>query len=184
MAKERRKPSRAYFKLMHLDKKYGIIRPGYRILDLGSAPGGWVHYELECVGEAGLVLSVDLNDYQLPPRPNLTFLRADILKLSTSDLLVQLGGRADLVASDVAPRLSGIREMDMARHYELTEGALRIARSTLSSNGWFIVKLFMSEEFKGFSLKLRSMFESVHFDKPVSSRKESGELYAVCRRPL
>lgn len=184
LAKERNKPSRAYFKLMHLDRRYGIIRSGFRIVDLGSAPGGWVHYELERVGEAGIVVSVDLDEYQKPHTRNLVFLQADILRLDASDLLMQLGGKADVVASDAAPHLSGIREVDMARHYELAEAALRIAKLTLSDNGWFMVKLFMSEEFRRFAFKLKTTFGSVNFDKPQSSRKESGELYAVCRRLL
>jgi 23S rRNA (uridine2552-2'-O)-methyltransferase len=180
LARQRGKPSRAYFKLLHLNRKYGFLGSGSRVVDLGSSPGGWASYVLGVVGPAGRLVAVDVDDLNLTPRPNLLFVRKDIFDLRADELKDALGGEADVVLSDVAPRFTGIRSVDMARHYDLAEKALELAVGTLVTNGWFIVKLFMCAELKEYTVKLKKRFVEVRVDKPPSSRSTSSELYAVC----
>ncbi|MEM0271073.1 MAG: RlmE family RNA methyltransferase [Thermoprotei archaeon] len=175
-------PSRAYFKLAHLNKKHSFLARGSRVVDLGSSPGGWVSYELSVVGETGRVVAVDVDELKITPSPNLVFIQKDIFEVEPNNLITALGGMANVFVSDLAPRFTGIRSVDMARHYELISRALELSTQTLRENGWFIVKLFMSAEIHEFIRDLRTRFASVKIEKPQSSRSSSSEVYAVCRQ--
>lgn len=180
LAKRLGQPSRAFFKLAQINRKYRFLDRGRRVIDFGSSPGGWVGYELERVQPDGRVVAVDLQDIRLK-HPLLVFLKRDVFELSPQELLEALGGRADVVLSDLAPHFTGIRSVDMARHFDLATRALELATQTMNPQGWFLVKLFMSQDAAGFIRKLNQTFESVKIEKPPSSRSTSSEIYAVCR---
>lgn len=182
LAKKLGEPSRAYFKIKQIDFKYKLFGPGMVVVDLGSSPGGWVNYELNRVAPNGRVIAVDLTELRVNTRPGLIFLKKDALQLSSEELLKEAGSSVDVFLSDMAPRFSGIATVDMARHYELAAKALELAESTLVNQGWFVVKLFVSEDFKPFLDALKKSFASVKVDKPDSSRRNSNEVYAVCRK--
>lgn len=180
LAKRMGQPSRAYFKILQLNRKHGFLRRGARVIDLGSSPGGWVSYELRAVGPSGRVVAVDVQEVRLK-HPSLVFIKKDVFELGAQELLEALGGRADAVLSDLAPRFSGIRSLDVARQIELATRALEIATQTLATHGWFVVKLFMSPEAMEFVRRLRQTFQDTKLEKPPSSRPTSSEIYAVCR---
>ncbi|PSN84883.1 hypothetical protein B9Q02_08445 [Candidatus Marsarchaeota G1 archaeon BE_D] len=181
LAKSMNKPSRAYFKLRELDSKHALLKRGYKVIDLGSSPGGWVSYELERVGEEGLVFAIDKDELRIKPHNNLVFIKADILNTDLERLISSIGVKVDLVASDLAPSFTGIRSVDMARHYELAHKALELAQRTLGT-GNFVVKLFMSDEFYEFQKELIKTFEEVKIERLPATREKSSELYAVCKR--
>lgn len=180
LAKRLGQPSRAYFKLFELDRKYRLLGFGAKVIDLGSAPGGWVGYELKKVGSKGRVVAVDLRDLMIT-HPRLIFIKRDVFELKPQELLEALGDWADALLSDLAPNFTGIRSVDMARQIELANRALELALETLEPKGWFVVKLFMSPEATEMFRGLRNIFEWVKLEKPSSSRPSSSEVYAVCR---
>lgn len=180
LAKRLGQPSRAYFKLLELDRKHRFLGFGRRVIDLGSAPGGWVGYELKKVGSAGKVVAVDLKDLRVT-HPRLVFIKRDVFELEAQELVEALEGRADALLSDLAPNFTGIRSVDMARQIDLAKRALELATTTLKPQGWFVVKVFMSPEAMDMVRGLRNVFEWVKLEKPSSSRPSSSEVYAVCR---
>lgn len=182
LAKRFGKPSRAYFKIRQIDLKHKVFEPGMVVIDLGSSPGGWVSYELNKVAPQGRVVAVDLADLRVKTGPGLLFLKKDALQLSSKELLEKTGSAVDVFLSDMAPRFSGVTTVDMARHYELATKAFELADATLRKQGWFIVKLFISEDFKPFLGVLKRNFASVKIEKPDSSRRDSSEVYAVCKK--
>ncbi|PSN91947.1 hypothetical protein B9Q09_04770 [Candidatus Marsarchaeota G2 archaeon ECH_B_SAG-C16] len=182
LAKRLGVPSRAYFKLAQLNNKYGFLVRGSKVVDLGSSPGGWLSYELERVGQMGRVVAVDVDNIRVTSHGNLVFIQKDIFDLDPQELLGALGGRADVLLSDLAPRFTGIRSVDIARHYDLASRALGLSSQTLDSRGWFVIKLYMSPDVKEFVGMLRRRFENVKLEKPSSSRPSSSEVYAVCHK--
>jgi 23S rRNA (uridine2552-2'-O)-methyltransferase len=182
LAKRLGVPSRAYFKLAQLNNKYGFLASGARVIDLGSSPGGWLSYELEQVGQMGRIVAVDIDNIKVKSPENLVFIQKDIFNLDPNELLGALGGRANVFLSDLAPRFTGIRSVDIARHYDLALRALELSSQTLDSRGWLVIKLYMSPEVKEFVSMLRQRFERVKLEKPSSSRPSSSEVYAVCHK--
>jgi len=139
-AREQGLPSRAAFKIEELITRFRLVRPGARVIDLGCAPGGWLAILSQVVGESGRVVGIDL---AACPRigPNVETIVGDILNPAThSAVLEMLSGPADLVTSDLAPKLTGIKERDQARAAELIESALVIAQSTLRPGGAMVTK--------------------------------------------
>lgn len=156
-----------------------MIRRGQRILDLGAAPGGWAQYAAALVGPTGHVIAVDL----LPMKPleRVTFLQGDFSENDTLQQLTELmgGGGVDLVMSDMAPNISGVRSADQARAMCLAELAWDIARERLNPGGGLIAKLFHGEGFDEFVREVRQRFEMVKVRKPAASRAQSRETYLV-----
>lgn len=176
--------SRAAIKLEELDRLFSLLRPGQRVVDLGCWPGGWLQVCAERVGPRGRVVGVDVAETQEIERPNVVVLNADVY----DDGLVQrvreaLGGPADLLLSDLAPKLSGIAASDSARHAALVQRALELARVWLAPEGIFLAKLFMDAEYEGLIREIRATFAAVKSRKLDSTRKGSSELY-VCGRGL
>jgi len=181
LARRMGEPSRAYFKLLQLDKKHHFLSQAKRVIDLGSAPGGWLSYVLERVGSDGKVVAVDIQELRVRSSPNLVFIMKDVFEVCPQELLEELGGRPDVVLSDLAPRFTGIRSVDVARQSGLVEKALELATQTLVEKGWFVTKLFMSPEAMELVGRLKREFRAVSIEKPPSSRRGSSEIYAVCR---
>jgi len=173
--------ARSAYKLIELNEKDRLIRPGMRILDLGSAPGGWSQVAGKLVGARGRVLATDI--LPMDALPNVDFIQGDF----TEDVIVQqlldwLGGaKFDLIISDIAPNTTGIDSADAAKSIYLLELALDVARRTLKSHADFIAKMFQGSGSDQFLKELRTHFEKVMVRKPAASRKESREVYVVAK---
>ncbi len=167
--------SRAAFKLIELDKKFHFLRKGARVLDLGSAPGGWS----QVAAKAGaLVVAADV--LEMEPVPGVTFFQADLTDHATPALLQKaLGGPADLVMSDMAAPTTGHRETDHIRTMALVEIALEVAEESLKPGGAFVAKLFQGGAAGELLARLRKNFLTVKHVKPPASRSDSVELYLV-----
>jgi len=176
--------SRAAFKLAELDARDRLLRPGSTVLDLGAAPGGWSQVARERVGAGGTVVAVDL--LEMAPIAGVTFLRADLREAETQARIAALlpQGRADLVISDMAPNLTGIAVVDAAGCEAVVEVAIEVAVAVLKPQGALLVKLFHGAGFEPLVKKLRSTFRTLAVRKPLASRSESSETYAVARAPL
>lgn len=168
--------SRAAFKLLEVDAKDRILKPGMTVLDLGAAPGGWSQVAAERVGSRGKVVAVDLLE-QAPIR-NVNFLQGDFRAL---DLEAALGGKADVVLSDMMPNVTGVPLVDQARAAELLLDAIQLCRKVLKPNGVFLAKLFQGEAFDEVLRALKASFQTVAVRKPAASRGESREIYLLAR---
>jgi 23S rRNA (uridine2552-2'-O)-methyltransferase len=164
--------SRAAFKLLEIDKRESILKPGKTVLDLGAAPGGWSQVAAEKVRPGGKVTAVDL--LEIAPISGVTILKGDFRE-------VPLEGNADVVLSDVAPNLSGIPNVDQARLLQLAEAAIDVCRKVLKREGVFLLKAFHGEAFGEVRERLNKTFLNVKVVKPPASRGESAETYVVAR---
>jgi 23S rRNA (uridine2552-2'-O)-methyltransferase len=164
--------SRAAFKLLEIDSKEKLFRPGMTVIDLGAAPGGWSQVAAEKVKPGGRVIAIDL--LEIAPISGVTVLQGDFREVST-------GARADAVLSDLSPNLSGIANVDQARLLELAGAAIELCRKVLKPDGVFLVKAFHGEAFDELMTRLRGVFAKVKVVKPSGSRGESAETYVVAR---
>lgn len=170
--------SRAAYKLLEIDARDRLLKPGMRVLDLGAAPGGWSQVAAARVGRAGRVVACDL--LPMEPIPGVRVVHGDFAAPAVLDACLQeLDGRADLVLSDLAPNLSGVKAVDQARAMGLAELALDAAERVLRPGGALLVKLFQGEGTDAFQRELRSRFERVVVRKPEASRGRSAELYVL-----
>jgi 23S rRNA (uridine2552-2'-O)-methyltransferase len=181
-AKSEKYAARSIFKLQEIDDRFKIIKPGYKILDLGAAPGSWSQYASEKVGKTGRVLGIDLQPIKLT-LPNAAFVCADMRDLKLDEIMTenQIAPPFDVVLSDMAPKTTGIRVTDQTRSLELCELALATAERFLRPRGSFVCKLFHSEEFEQFRRTLRERFGRVEVLRPKSTRKESKEIFFIAR---
>ena len=176
--------SRAAYKLLEIDKRDHLLRPGSTVVDLGAAPGSWCQVALQKMKRQGRVLAIDL--LPIEPIPGVEALEGDF---TDPEALAWLearlaGGRVDLVMSDMAPNISGVALRDQARHYELCELALDFAENWLKPDGSFLVKVFQGVGFDDFRNAMRAAFEQVQIRKPEASRDRSTEVYLLGRRPM
>lgn len=180
-AREQGYRSRAAFKLLALQQRDRLLRPGQTVLDLGAAPGGWSQIAAELVGPAGCVVASDILDME--PLPGVTLIRGDFHDEAVLARVLEAlpGGRADLVLSDMAPNMSGCRDVDQPRAMLLAELAADCAARSLDNRGEFLVKVFQGEGFDPYVADLRTRFERVLIRKPDASRGRSREVYVLCR---
>ena len=173
--------SRSAYKLIELNEKDRLIKPGMRIMDLGSAPGGWSQVAGRLVGKKGRVLATDI--LPMDPVPNVDFIQGDFTdEAIVGQLLAWLdGGRFDLVISDIAPNLSGIDSADQAGSMYFLELALDIVRKTLKPGATFAAKMFQGSGSDDYVKELRKSFEKVLIRKPAASRAQSREVYIVAK---
>lgn len=171
--------SRASYKLLELNEKDKLIRPGMTVVDLGSAPGGWTQVAAELVGDKGRVVASDI--LPMAPVPGVSFIQGDFTEASVyEEILTSLGAeKADLVISDMAPNMSGVSAVDQPSAMYLVELALDMARNILKPEGAFAAKVFQGEGFEAYLADLRQSFQKVVSRKPHSSRARSRELYLV-----
>lgn len=168
--------SRAAFKLMELDDRFHLIRRGSRVVDLGAAPGGWSQVAVQ--RGAACVVGIDL--LPVDPVPGATILHGDFNdEIMAARLRDVLGGRADLVLSDMAPNTTGHNATDHLRIMGLAELALDFAIGALEPGGSFVAKVFQGGSEREALLRMRRHFAEVRHAKPPASRKESSELYVV-----
>lgn len=173
--------SRAAYKLLQIDAKDRLLKPGMTVVDLGATPGGWSQVAAKAVGPSGRVVAVDL--LELPPLPGVRFIHGDFHDPATwSALESTLAGRqVDIVLSDMAPNLSGVSVSDQARSVGLAELALDAALRLLAPGGSFLVKIFHGAGFDDFMKSLREHFDQVVARKPDASRGRSSETYLLAR---
>lgn len=173
--------SRASYKLIELNDKDKLIRPGMLVVDLGSAPGGWSQVAAKLVGAKGRVLATDI--LPMDPLPNVDFIQGDFTDEAVFNRLLDRldGAPVDLVMSDMAPNLSGIDSADQAASMYLVELALDMARRILKPKGDFVAKVFQGVGSDDFLRDLRTSFDKVAIRKPTSSRPRSREIYVVAK---
>src|SRR5512145_3090019 len=164
--------SRAAFKLLEIDSKEKLFRPGQTVIDLGAAPGGWSQVAAQKVGRGGRVIAIDL--LEIAPISGVTVLRGDFRHIA-----VETG--ADVVLSDLSPNMSGIANVDQARWLELAAAAVELCRKALKPDGVFVVKAFHGEAFDALMRRMKGFFSKVKVAKPSASRGESAETYVVAR---
>ena len=173
--------SRAAFKLIEIDDKYHFLKPGITVVDLGAAPGGWSQVAAKRVGAAngkGRIVAIDL--LEMPEIPGVDFAQLDFLADDApAKLLAMMGGRADVVLSDMAPNTTGHRKTDQLRILGLVEGAVAIAAEVLNPGGTFVAKVFQSGADATLMTELKRDFATVKHVKPASSRKDSSERYVL-----
>ena len=171
--------SRAAYKLIEIAKRDRLARPGDDVVDLGAAPGGWAQVLAERVGRSGRVIAVDL--LEIAPIPGVTIVRGDFQEEAVLRRLEDaLGGKKlDLVVSDMAPNLSGVRATDQVRSIRLCELALDFARIYLNPKGAFVVKVFQGAGYPEFLAAMRGVFIDVSSRKPGASRSGSSEMFLL-----
>lgn len=171
--------SRAVYKLMEIDRRYQLLRPGQIVIDLGAAPGSWAEYAQRQVGASGQILAVDAID--MSPLAGVTFIRGDIADSGVLDLLTQAlaDTAADLVISDMAPNISGEPVVDQARMLALGERVLEVTTQTLRDGGQLLVKAFQGEAFASLRDAMQPYFDKIHTCKPQASRSRSREIYLL-----
>lgn len=181
-AKRRGYRSRAAFKLIEMDDKYRLLKPGITVLDLGAAPGGWSQIAAERVGSVegkGQVLAVDLGPIE--PLPGVEVLAQDVsAEEAPAVIRASLkGGRADVVMSDMASPATGHRSTDHLRVVALVEAALDLAEGVLKPGGTFLAKVFQGGAGQELMTRLKRSFAKVQHVKPKASRQESPEVYVL-----
>ncbi len=169
--------ARAVYKLGEIDDKHHIFDGGHRVLDLGCAPGSWLQYARQRIGDRAVLVGLDRGPLQHPPTGS-RILVGDVMTIDIKELLGDLPA-FDIVLSDMAPDTSGIRHLDQARSEALFERALEIACAVLAPGGNFVGKLFQGPDFKKLSDQVRSLFEVGKTAKPESSRQISIEQYVI-----
>ncbi|MGD9764046.1 MAG: RlmE family RNA methyltransferase [Candidatus Binatia bacterium] len=174
--------SRAAYKLLELSRRYELIKRGDHVVDLGAWPGGWLQVAAQLTGPPGRVLGVDLQPITPLGQAYVSTIVGDVREPQVQEeLRAAAGGRIDVVLSDLAPKLSGVRDRDIARSTELAEQAFDIARRLLSAGGRFLLKVFTAQETDALAAAARQSFAVVKLTKPEASRKASSELYLVCK---
>jgi 23S rRNA (uridine2552-2'-O)-methyltransferase len=172
--------SRAVYKLIELQQKDKLLKPGMFVLDLGAAPGGWSEYVSQFGGPKGRLIAIDI--LPIDPIAGVEIIQGDFTEADTLEQVLDLVDRqpVDLVLSDMAPNLSGVDSVDQPRSMYLGELAFELAKSCLAKDGQFVVKLFQGEGYEALISSFKSIFKSVKYRKPDASRARSREIYAVC----
>jgi 23S rRNA (uridine2552-2'-O)-methyltransferase len=163
------------YKLEEIDRRIDLFEKGQRVLDLGASPGSWTLYAARRVGPGGYVLGVDLHDPEVTLPAQAEFRVLDAFSVEPDEL----GGRFDVVISDMAPKTSGQRHADQYRSYELFVRALEVANAVLQPGGKFVGKIFQGAEFDQARNQAREVFEKVRVIRPKATRDESYELFLV-----
>ncbi len=175
--------SRAIYKLIEIDKKDRLVKPGMTIIDLGAAPGGWSEYCVKKLGKNGTMIALDI--LPMEPIDGVRIIQGDFREDAVFEELMAVMNAsgesrlADLVISDMAPNISGMGSVDMPRAYYLCELALDLAQQVLKPGGGLLVKLFQGEGFEAYNKALKASFSKVVMRKPKASRARSREVYAL-----
>ena len=173
--------ARSVYKLQEMQKRYRLLQPGYRVLDLGCAPGSWLQFAAQVVGPKGHVLGLDLKPVNLKLPGQARSIVADIFELN-DEIREMLQPGFHAVLSDMAPATTGHRHVDAARSLRLCERALALARTHLRVDGGrFVCKIFQGPDTPLFIDTVKQHFSRCHIYKPQSSRKASREIYVIGR---
>ncbi len=185
--------ARSVYKLQELDKRFSLFRRGDVVLDLGCAPGSWLQYIARAVGKKGLVLGYDIAEPSISLSPHVRAFQEDVALLTSEGIEAQrleaeqasgLKGsrRFDVVASDMAPKLTGIRDADQAKSIALATHALNLAEDLLPEGKAFIAKVFQGRDTDAFLNRIRARFGPVKLIRPEATREGSREAFVFSRR--
>jgi 23S rRNA (uridine2552-2'-O)-methyltransferase len=171
--------SRASYKLLEVQEKYKLIRPGMSVIDLGAAPGGWSQVTSRLIGGQGRLIASDI--LEMDSIPDVTFIQGDFTQDAVLAQILEAVGNShvDLVISDMAPNMSGTPAVDMPKAMFLCELALDLAARVLKPGGNFLIKIFQGEGFDAYLKDARLKFDKVQMIKPDSSRDSSREQYLL-----
>ena len=170
--------ARAVYKLKEVDDKYHLLREGQRVLDLGCSPGSWLQYIASRTGPQGLVVGVDVNRPKIEVAPPLYFVQGEIASLDLATITA-LSPVFDVVVSDLAPKTTGLRQVDQQRSLELACLAWEWARQLLRRGGHFLVKVFEGPDTHALAAVLKANFSLCRPVKPAGSRPASREIYLL-----
>lgn len=173
--------SRASYKLLELDRRDRLFKPGMCVVDLGAAPGGWSQVAADKVGHRGRVIASDI--LPMDAIAGVDFAQGDFTEETVMTVILEMIGEnpVDLVISDMAPNMSGMKAVDQPRAMYLTELAVDFAQQVLKPGGSFVAKVFHGEGFDSLLMALRQCFQKVQARKPEASRSRSREVYLVAR---
>jgi len=186
LAKKEGYPARSVYKLKEIDEKYKIIKKNSRVLDLGSAPGSWLLYISQKVGDKGKVIGVDIEETKIPKKANIVFIKRSVFDLVKEDksssspvVRLRLARVFDAVVSDLSPKTSGVKFLDSGKSLEMAEKSFEIAKSVLLPGGNFVCKIFENEESCEFLKKVKNYFDFAKRFKPRAVIKKSREFYII-----
>ena len=171
--------SRAIYKLIEIQEKDHLLKPGMTVIDLGAAPGGWTEYAVKLLGKKGRMIALDI--LPMEPIEGVHIIQGDFREEEALNDLMEVIGKdkADLVFSDMAPNISGMDVVDIPRAYYLAELTLDLSQHVLKKGGGMLVKLFQGEGFNEYHKVLKENFTQVVVRKPKASRARSREIYAL-----
>lgn len=174
--------SRAVYKLLEIDDKDKLLKPGMTVVDLGAAPGGWSELLSKRVGGSGRLFALDI--LPMDALGDVTFIEGDFTEQAVYDRLIkELGGKwVDLVISDMAPNTSGMKAVDQPKMMYLAELALEFAQTVLKPGGTFLTKVFTGEGVDEYKKELRQHFAKIIVRKPKASRSRSSEIYLLAKQ--
>ncbi len=173
--------SRAAYKLHELAHKDQLIRPGAAVLDLGASPGGWSQVAVEMAGPRGKIIALDI--IEMEPIAGATFIHGDCRDATVrAQVVAAVGGKVDLVMSDMAPNISGLKDVDEAGMVELAEITLELVAELLRPGGGLLIKLFQFADTERVVKRMKSSFAQVSRRKPEASRAQSREFYVVAKQ--
>ncbi|QQR54925.1 RlmE family RNA methyltransferase [Candidatus Peregrinibacteria bacterium] len=183
LAKQKGYRARSAFKLLDIQKKFHLIKPGQMVVDLGAAPGSFMQVIAELVGMQGQVLGVDLQAMETFPQANMKTAQGDIFEKEVFFETLEKNGfqKVDGVTSDLAPKTSGVKDMDTGLSAELTDQAAYLAIQILKPGGYFVGKIFEGSEFQRVLRKVKRHFRTVNVFKPEACRDRSYETYIVAQ---
>lgn len=178
-AKKEGYPARSVYKLEEIQKKFKIMKPGHKIIDVGASPGSWTMYALKVTQGKGLVVGADLKPLNLKKQyPNLFFMQGDVFKDETVNFLSEKGP-FDVVLSDAAPSTTGNRLTDTSRSYDLVSAIIDLTENILKEGGSAVYKVFQGEDSGELLTRMKGIFSEVKTFKPKSVRSESFETYFI-----
>lgn len=175
LAKKEGYPARSIYKLKEIDEKYKIIKKDSRVLDLGCAPGSWLLYVSQKVGNKGKVIGVDTEEIKIPKKTNIVFIKRSVFDLRASDFK----DKFEAVVSDLSPKTSGVKFLDTGKCLELAEKSFEIAKSVLLPGGNFVCKIFENESGDIFFKKVENCFDFAKRFRPKAVTKKSKEFYII-----
>jgi len=173
--------ARSAFKLIELDEKFRIFKKEQNVLDLGAAPGSWLQVIQKKIGKNGNIVGIDLQEIKSLGK-NVALYQTNIFSKFVEDLLI--GDQFDVITSDLAPKTSGIKDIDQWKSIELCQKVVELAQKNLKANGTIILKVFIGTDFQDFVKELKTIFKKVNTFKPKTCRDRSFETYCVCRNLL
>ncbi len=182
-AKREGYPARSVYKLEEIDGKYKLLKTGYRVLDLGCAPGSWLQYCAERVGEKGLVVGIDSVPLSQKVAPHVHFIQRDVSRLDPAEITAFCPA-FNLVLSDLAPSTSGVKSLDQDRSLQLVYSSWELARQLLRPGGDYLAKIFQGVGVKGFLEELKRNFTRVKTVKPKTSGRSRLEIYVLAQGKL
>jgi 23S rRNA (uridine2552-2'-O)-methyltransferase len=179
-AKAQNLRARSAFKIDEIQQRWKLVRTGDAVVDLGAAPGGFLQILAQTVGPTGKIVGIDIDAIR-PMGGVVTTLQLDVFAPDTLQRIREALGRpfVDVVASDMAPKTSGIRERDEARSLELARRALEFAVALVKPGGHFLAKVFMGGDFDAFCDEVRHSFNELRIVRPEATRQRSREVYVV-----